>query len=303
MGVNVVDVFLKYWYQRPYDGHIQYADDTFGVSCETIAGAAIDRQWRIELDSPFPQPENVSFHLHIRTILARINHVSARNNLFSTAARLTNIVNQDNLHRVLFTCILASVEVWVDVTHNEAVGYAFARAISHEELPYDAGYGVPPDYQPLSTPAVILGYDLPDDLPERPAPPPNDDDESEDDELENDELENDELEDDELEDDELEHDEPEDAAFEVQEYPPGRMRWIWRRISGHSRSHLLDLLEDVPLEPCGPRIDPHVVSNRCVPPSSDTCVICFEVFAPLQAVQENTAYNIQVRNTHGYKKA
>ncbi|KAL1610725.1 hypothetical protein SLS60_002395 [Paraconiothyrium brasiliense] len=267
-GVNVVDVFLKYWYQGSEDG----SGDDFGKSCEWAGRLAVLRQWQVEVDSPFASSGVEPVPLDIRTILAQAQNFRSQSTLFNTVAHLAETIERDNMHRELFKMILASIKDWATVTHNEGMVHDMLKAISDDEvIPNDAVDAEvdsegpwtfehvpyrPSGDRPLHMPPVILLYDLPDELPDMP----KDDRES------------------------IQPSEDDELNWEEMTVNPARPSWVRRfvhRLNPFSAPHVPPWeLEDVKLEACGPLIDPHTVSHACYASKDDVCVICLEDCGP-----------------------
>jgi hypothetical protein len=280
-GVNVVDVFLKYWYQGSEDG----SDDDFGISCERAGRSAVDRQWKVELDSPFPSAGADQMPSGIRTILARVDHIRCQETLFNTAAYLAGTIERENMHHELFKMILESVKDWAAATGNETVFEDLAEFIDsdknalnntntglagREDSPRSSNQvqQSPLGNRPLQMPPIVLLYDLPDELPEPVE---------------------------ELDEHSNQPSEADRAEWEEYTLRSAHLGWIQRLIHRlHSLvapMHVLpwDLeLADIPLEACGPRIAPDTVSHACEAPQDEICVICLDGYGHETGISKNS---------------
>lgn len=301
-GANVVDVFLKYWYQGSEDA----SGDSFGLACERAARSAVARQWKTEVDSPFAAPGADPVPLHIRTILGRSDHARSQKTLFSTVSFLAETVERENMHRQLFQLIVQSMKDWAAVTENEnwvsdvVDPNDVSEYIPSNEMETESGdeepwrfflrttsYG-PLGDRPLNRPPVILLSDLPDDLPDD-LPEPTDD----------------------LDD---ESSAPsEDQNIQWEEYTvdltrSGHVHRFFRRLNPFGTRHRASSLEivDVVHEACGPRILPNTVSHMCEPPKDDVCPICLDAFGREDATEQPQSRgkahsNILPRSIHRVK--
>ncbi|KAJ4349336.1 uncharacterized protein N0V89_007950 [Didymosphaeria variabile] len=276
-GVNVVDVFLKYWYQ----GSDDRSGDDFGCACERAGRSAILRQWQVEVDNPFSFSGAAPIPLNIRTILARAQNFRSQDTLFNTVAYLAETVERDNMHRELFKMILASVKDWATVTDNEDMVDCMLEAISdneeildHTTEHNDSGEGPwtfehvprsPLSDRPLHMPPTILPYDLPEELPDVPEDEGVGIQAFEDDELDWEEL-------------------------TVNSTRPSWIHRLVHHLNPFSTPHVSTWeLVDVELEACGPPIIPHTVSHTCEAPKDDICVICLGDYIPHVAVQKDSS--------------
>ncbi|KAL5412827.1 hypothetical protein PMIN03_004104 [Paraphaeosphaeria minitans] len=292
-GVNVVDVFLKYWYQGSEDAR----DEDFGNACEGAGRWAVDRQWKAELDSPFASPGADPLPLSVRTILARADHVRSQETLFKTAAHLAGTVEREHMHREMFRMILGSLEDWATATAQGAVvedmveamhmnedmilGDTMNTVVDGDDGPYGWPFNhvtlTPLSNRPLHMAPVILHYGLPDELPEPTAEPGQD--------IAGGQLPT--------------VDQVDEDEYTLQLPRPGLIRRFLHRLGSISApAHVSpwDIeLADVALEACGPRIAPQSVSRTCEPSHDDTCVICLDSYAHEECVSKKATSNKQVK--------
>lgn len=289
-GVNVVDVILKYWYQGSEDD----LDDDFGNACERAGRAAVDRQWKAELDSPFASGGPDPLPLSIRTILARADHIRSRKTLFNTAAYLAGTVERENMHREMFVLVLTSLKDWATATGQEGVvdnmmeaiyeseeilGNTISAVVDSDDGPYMWSFHhvtqSPLSNRPLHMYPVVLHYGLPDELPE----PVEEVEEGSSQPSDMDQVDWDEL-----------------TLHLVQ---PGLIRRFVHRLRSLGAPSYISPwdveLVDIPLEACGPRIAPQTVSHVCKSPQDDICVICLDSYEHDEPASKKSASNKQVK--------
>lgn len=275
--MNVVDVCRKYFHQGE---HLTPQD--FATACKQASKEFLERQWRVEIDSPFRSPHCQAIPLHIRTILARTNFTALMKQLFSIIGIVMTEVGRDNLLGFSTRIIFSSLKDWARVTgHEEYInGLREARVIyidpGHVNYPtndvgawlasHDDRLRGPNSDRPFQAPPTILVYDLPDDLP--PA----------------------------VDSDDEEFDIPADAVANnanVNAQDPRRIRRVMNRMNPFHRAQPDNQAElvDVELEAYGPLIDITTVANPCAPPEGLPCPICLEEFTPEENAEENLVQN------------
>lgn len=113
-AMHVVDTYCKYWNQRENLTPAQFANCVGWTMLPFL-----NRQWNVELDSPFPPTDAPYINLYIRIILARLDHRNLHKELYRIVAYLTTTLGREALHRKMVQLMFNSLEDWARVTGNQ----------------------------------------------------------------------------------------------------------------------------------------------------------------------------------------
>lgn len=268
-AMHVVDTYCKYWNQRENLTPAQFANCVGWTMLPFL-----NRQWNVELDSPFPPTDAPYINLHIRTILARLDHRNLHKELYRMVAYLTTTLGREALHRKMVQLVFNSLEDWARVTGNQNIieglrpnrWYWFPLQEADDwtndvrqwmMLNSNRNWG--PYYdRPLEVPPAILYYDLPDDLPD-PAEFEDSDDENNNDA----------------------NNAANNGVGPANVPEPGRIGRIINRVNRHNPFHTPTPngpppMLDVEMEAHGPLIDINEVAQPHNPLEEELCPICLE---------------------------